>query len=62
MLSYDVNRRDFTFRPNGSYDNAPPLDEPVYRRPVRRSAGWGVVCVACGIARSRAGRCDCNGW
>jgi len=59
-LTSSVKGREFTFRRNGVYDNAPPLDEPCYRRPVRRSAGFGRVCVACGIERSRANKCDCN--
>lgn len=60
MLSSDVNAREFTFRRSGAYSNAAPLPRPRRVAGVRRDAGWGKICIACGIARSCADVCECN--
>jgi hypothetical protein len=60
MLSYPTNARDFSYRRSGSYTNARPLARPRFVASVRRDAGWGGKCPACGLLRSRANACECN--
>jgi hypothetical protein len=61
-LSYDVNRRDYTFRRSGAYTNAAPRPfNPLHARPApRRNAGWGATCPGWSLTRSRANACECN--
>lgn len=60
MLSYAPTQRDFTFRRSGAYTNDAPLPRPRFAASVRRDAGWGSTCPACGLTRSRANKCECN--
>jgi len=55
--------REYTFRRSGDYSNRAPIefDPAIHGRPgPKRQSGPGKICIACGIERSRANKCECN--
>jgi hypothetical protein len=51
---------DYRYLRNGEYTDEQFDRKLLRRKEIKRSSGFGTVCISCGISRSRSNKCECN--